>query len=81
MQRVLPEDCGIDPGVQVICRPSCLVTCVLEVFRESRSLRGGERLGRLRGGLRLRARGGERPLQDSCVRTWMDGWMDTAICL
>lgn len=28
------EDCGIDPGVQVICRPSCLVTCVLEVFRD-----------------------------------------------
>jgi len=28
------EDCGIDHGVQVICRPSCLVTCELAVFRD-----------------------------------------------
>ena len=47
----------------------------------SRSLRGGERLGRLRGGLRVRARGGERPLQDSYVKRWMKGGRDSAICL
>ena len=79
MQRVLPEDCGIDPGVQVICRPSCLVTCVLEVFRDPCAAVSG-----------LGACGedcGYERVEASALckihvsgRGWMDGWIRLTVC-